>query len=216
MSAAPVPHRRALIAGATGLVGRELLPLLLRQYARVHVLARRRPTPDLPPAPQLALQVVDFQSLPALPQVDDVFIALGTTIKIAGSQAAFRAVDFDAVVNTARAAHEAGATRLGIVSALGASASSGIFYSRVKGEMQEAVAALGYRSVVIVQPSMLVGDRDALGQPLRSGELWSARLLGWLPRSVKPIPAAQVAKTLLREVERGDAGVHVLPSGKLW
>ena len=78
---------------------------------------------------------VDFARLPAVfPTVDDVFIALGTTIKVARSEAAFRQVDFDFVVNTARAARAAGATRLAVVSALGADAESHIFYNRVKGE----------------------------------------------------------------------------------
>lgn len=217
MSTSTPPLRRALVAGATGLVGRELLPMLLasRRHAHVQVLVRR-PTADLPPDPRLAVQVVDFQSLPSLPPVDDVFIALGTTIKVAGSQAAFRAVDFDAVVNTAVAARQAGATRLGVVSAVGANASSGVFYNRVKGEMQEAVSALGFDSVVFVQPSLLVGDRTKLGQPVRSGEVWGARLLGWLPRSVRPIAARQVAQALLREVGRGQPGVRVLRSGQLY
>ena len=217
MSTSPPPLRRALVAGATGLVGRELLPMLLASHRHAHVqVLVRRPAADLPPDPRLAVQVVDFQALPSLPPVDDVFIALGTTIKVAGSQAAFRAVDFDAVVNTAIAARQAGATRLGVVSALGANASSGVFYNRVKGEMQEAVSALGFDSVVFVQPSLLVGDRTKLGQPVRSGEVWGARLLGWLPRSVRPIAARQVAHALLREVGRGQPGVRVLRSGQLY
>lgn len=216
MSTSPPPLRRALVAGATGLVGRELLPILLasQRYAQVQVLVRR-PAADLPHDPRLAVQVVDFQSLPSPPPVDDVFIALGTTIKVAGSQAAFRAVDFDAVVHTALAARSAGASRLGVVSALGANASSGVFYNRVKGEMEAAVSALGFESVVIVQPSLLVGDRERLGQPVRPGEVWGARLLGWLPRSVRPIPARQVAEALLREVARGEPGVRRLRSGEL-
>ncbi|MGY4828231.1 NAD(P)H-binding protein [Sphaerotilaceae bacterium SBD11-9] len=206
--------RAALIAGSTGLVGQALLPLLLAApYSRVHALVRR-------PGPQtqakLQLHVVDFQALPALPPVDDVFIALGTTIKVAGSQAAFRQVDFDAVVNTARAARAAGATRLGVVSALGADANSRVFYNRVKGEMQEAVASLGYESVVIVQPSLLLGDRHALGQPARAGEVWGGRLFGWLPRSVRPIPASQVAQALLRAVTGARPGLTVLRSGALY
>ncbi|MBL0730751.1 NAD(P)H-binding protein [Piscinibacter sp. HJYY11] len=217
MPSSPDTARHALIAGATGLVGRELLPMLLAspRYAQVHALLRR-PVPELAAAGKLQPHVVDFASLPPLPPVDDVFIALGTTIKVAGSQAAFRAVDFDAVVNTAVAARAAGATRLGVVSALGANASSGVFYNRVKGEMQEAVSALGYERVVIVQPSLLVGDRQALGQPVRAGEVWGARLLGWLPRSLRPIAADQVARALLREVARGEPGVHVLRSGQLY
>lgn len=216
MAASPDKPRHALIAGATGLVGRELLPMLLAspRHAQVHALLRRA-VPGLPADRRLQVHTVDFQSLPALPPVDDVFIALGTTIKVAGSQAAFRAVDFDAVVNTALAARAAGATRLGVVSALGANAASGVFYNRVKGEMQEAVSALGFESVVIVQPSLLVGDRQALGQPVRSGEVWGARLLGWLPRSVRPIAARQVAQALQREVARGEPGVRLLRSGRL-
>jgi uncharacterized protein YbjT (DUF2867 family) len=211
------PPRNALLAGATGLVGRELLPMLLAspQYARVHVLLRREAT-GLPADARLQTHLIDFRTLPALPPVDDVFIALGTTIKVAGSQQAFRQVDFDAVVDTARAARTAGATRLGVVSALGADARSSVFYNRVKGEMQEAVSALGYSSVVLVQPSLLVGDRQTLGQPVRAGEVWGARLLGWLPRSVRPIPASQVAQALLREVARGETGVRKLRSGQLY
>ena len=217
MPISPDTTRNALIAGATGLVGRELLPMLLGspRHALVHVLLRRA-VPELAAAGKLQPHIVDFASLPKLPPIDDVFIALGTTIKVAGSQAAFLAVDFDAVVNTAVAARAAGATRLGVVSALGASASSGVFYNRVKGEMQDAVSALGFESVVFVQPSLLVGDRTQLGQPVRAGEIWGAKLLGWLPRSVRPIAAQQVANALLREVDLGLPGVRMLRSGQLY
>lgn len=212
----PPALRCAAVAGATGLIGRELLPMLLasQRYAQVQVLVRR-PVADLPQDTRLAVQVVDVQSLPALPPLDDVFIALGTTIKVAGSQAAFRAVDFDAVVATAQAARAAGASRLGVVSALGANPSSGVFYNRVKGEMEAAVTALGFESVVIVQPSLLVGDRARLGQPERPGEVWGARLLRWLPRSVRPIAARTVADALVREVAKGEPGVRRLRSGEL-
>ena len=153
--------RIALLVGGTGLVGRALLSMLLasKHYQRVHVLLRRT-SPDIKASAKLRIHQVDFAQLPPeLPRADDVFITLGTTIKIAGSQAAFRQVDFDFVVNTARAARAAGATRLAVVSALGADAKSRVFYSRVKGEMQEAIAQLGYETVVIAQPSMLLGDR---------------------------------------------------------
>ena len=209
--------RVALLAGSTGLIGRALLPLLLAspRYAQVHAVVRR-PVADVPVSPKLQIQVVDFQSLPALPKLDDVFIALGTTIKVAGSQAAFRQVDFDAVVNTARAARQAGATALAVVSALGADRKSRVFYSRVKGEMQDAVATLGFESIVIVQPSLLVGDRTVLGQPVRPGEVWGARLMGWLPRSVRPIPATRVAEVMLRALADRTPGVQVLRSGDLY
>lgn len=210
-----------LLAGASGLVGRELTALLLQTpaTAALHLLLRR-PDPSLPRDERLVVHAgVDFAALPALPALDDVYVALGTTIKVAGSQAAFRAVDFDAVVHTARAAQAAGAERIAIVSALGADANSGIFYNRVKGEMQAAVAALGIRCVIFAQPSLLVGDRAALGQPTRSGEVWAARLLGpvmgLVPASVRPIEARTVARALVRAMAGAQPGVHVLSSARL-
>jgi uncharacterized protein YbjT (DUF2867 family) len=212
--------RSALLAGATGLVGRELLALLLQgdRYAQVHVLLRRT-VPDLPDDGRLVAHEVDFAALPALPSVDDAYVALGTTIKVAGSQGAFRAVDFDAVVNTARAARAAGASRLAVVSALGADTKSSVFYNRVKGEMQAAIAQLGYESVVIAQPSLLVGDREALGQPTRPGEVWATRLLrpvmGLVPSSVRPIEARTVARALLRATLEAAPGVQLLSSARM-
>ncbi len=215
------PPRTALLAGATGLVGRALLSSLLASddYDGVHVLVRRT-SPHVDAAPRLKIHEVDFTRLPAaFPPADDVFIALGTTIKVAGSQEAFRRVDLDFVVNVARAARAAGATRLGVVSALGADPTSRIFYNRVKGEMEMAVMQLGYESVVVAQPSMLLGDRAALGQPARSGERWAARLLGPLgrlmPRDLRPIHAHAVASALLAAVRDATPGVRVLKSGAM-
>jgi len=213
--------RTALLAGATGLVGRALLSLLLasERYCDVHVLLRRAP-PDIEASAKLKIHQVDFARLPAvLPAVDDVFIALGTTIKIAGSEAAFRQVDFDFVVNVARAAKAAGATRLAVVSAIGADPTSRIFYNRVKGEMELAVMQIGYESVVVAQPSLLLGDRVVLGQPPRSAEIWAARLaapLGWImPRRVRPIPAHAVASALVAAMLDAKPGVRVLKSGAM-
>jgi uncharacterized protein YbjT (DUF2867 family) len=211
--------RKALLAGATGLVGSALLPLLCEspRYSEVHVLLRR--SVDLPPHEKARPHVIDFAQLPALPAVDDVYVALGTTIKVAGSQEAFRRVDLEYVVSTARAGRAAGATRLAVVSALGADAGSRIFYNRVKGEMQAAVARLGYESVTFAQPSLLLGDRAALGQPARSGEVWAERLFApigrLIPKGVRPIRARDVAAALLAATLEGKPGVHVLGSGAM-
>lgn len=221
MDDASATPRTALLAGATGLVGRALLPLLLasKHYRGVHVLLRRA-APDIKPSPKLKVHHVDFAMLPAaFPTVDDVFITLGTTIKVAGSEAAFRKVDFGFVVNTARAARAAGATRLAVVSALGADAKSRVFYNRVKGEMEAAIAQLGYKSIVIAQPSLLLGDRAALGQAVRSGEVWAARLLwpmSWMvPKGVRPIQARAVASALLTAILTAKPDVRVLKSGAM-
>jgi uncharacterized protein YbjT (DUF2867 family) len=148
-----------------------------------------------------------------------VYVALGTTIKVAGSESAFRRVDHDYVVAVARAGRVAGATRLGLVSALGADAKSRVFYNRVKGEMQAAVVTLGYTSVVIVQPSLLVGDRERLGQPTRAGEVWATRLLrpiaGLIPAGIRPVQARDVARVLLEKTLTAVPGVTIVPSREL-
>jgi uncharacterized protein YbjT (DUF2867 family) len=215
-----VREATALLAGASGLVGRALLALLLEspRYRRLHLLLRR-PVPGLPAGGRIETAVVDFARLPALPSVDDVFIALGTTIRAAGSEAAFRRVDFEAVLAVAGAARAAGARCLVVVSALGADPKSPVFYSRVKGEMEREVAALGYERLVIAQPSLLLGDRAALGQPRRPGEEWAARLLrpalALLPRAVRPIGAEAVARAMLHAAEHAGPGVTRLSSARM-
>lgn len=215
--------RSAILAGASGLVGRELLRLLCESsaYATVHSLVRRQGAASAAGvhSAKLSEHVVDFEQLPGLPRCDDVYVALGTTIKVAGSQAAFRRVDHDYVVAVARAGLAAGAQRLAIVSALGADATSRVFYNRVKGEMQEAVVSLGYASVIIVQPSLLVGDREALGQPTRAGEVWARRLLGpvagLIPAGFRPVLARDVASALLSATLAAAPGTHIIASRDL-
>ena len=207
-----------MVAGATGLVGREILAALLadKSYKTVHSVGRRKI--DLQ-HPKLVQQIIDFANIKALPPVDDLFIALGTTIKVAGSKAAFRSVDFDAVVALARAAHAQGASKLGVVSAMGAGSRSPVFYNQVKGEMEAAVATLGYASVSIAQPSMLAGNRTALDQPLRSGEGLALAVSRWLkpliPVNYQSVQAVDVAAGLVRAVHVGPPGVHRLLSGSL-
>ena len=209
--------RVALVAGATGLVGREILAAILADetYVAVHSVGRRA----LATAnPKLTVHVLDFAALPALPAVDDVFIALGTTIKVAGSRQAFRAVDFNAVVDLTRAARSAGGSRLGIVSAMGASEKSLIFYNRVKGEMEHAVSRLGFESVVFARPSMLAGNRDSLGQPERSGEklaLIFMRLDALIPANYRAIEAVRVARALVHGIKTAEKGIRVLLSGEM-
>src|SRR5436853_360083 len=153
--------RTALIAGATGLVGGHCLRLLLRESAYTRVLAVGRRKAPLEDA-KLRQEVVDFATLATGAgslAADDVYCCLGTTLQQAGGQAAFRKVDFDAVLALAKAARERGAARFFLVSSLGADARSSLFYSRVKGEIEAAVAALPFEAVFILRPSLLLGDR---------------------------------------------------------
>ncbi len=207
-----------LLAGATGLVG-SAYAAQWQGPGTLHLLVRR---PLAPSAPLQQVHVVDFTALPALPKcgsADAAACALGTTIAVAGSQAAFRAVDFDAVLAFARAARAAGARRLAVVSSLGADRKSPSFYSRTKGEMEVAVAGLGFESVIVARPSLLTGDRGALAQPARTGE----RLAQWLaaplspliPRAFRPIPAATVARALHRALLQAEPGLRILDSATL-
>ncbi|MFG6431054.1 hypothetical protein [Roseateles sp. LYH14W] len=204
-----MPHtpEPSWIAGATGLVGRALRAELPEAIALV-----RRPQPGA--------MTVDYarpECFAALPAPGSVYIALGTTMAQAGSREAFRAVDFDAVVAVARAAREAGATRCGLVSAMGANARSAVFYNRVKGEAEDALIALGFERLVIARPSLLDGERP--DQPHRSGESWSLRLArpiaGLIPRPWRPITPGRVARALRLALAQGGPPVQVLESGAM-
>ena len=209
------------IAGATGLVGRALLAELLERELDVHALLRRA-VPDLPRSAHLHLHEIDSArlKLDALPAPQAVYIALGTTIAVAGSQQAFRAVDHDAVLAVAQAAKSAGAQRCAVVSALGADARSAVFYNRVKGETEQALGRIGFERLVIARPSLLVGERAALGQPTRAGEVWGERLTrpirGLIPARWRPIPAERVARAMATALDETEgAKLQVLESDAL-
>jgi uncharacterized protein YbjT (DUF2867 family) len=212
--------RTALVIGASGLVGRELLRQLAEPdsgYALVQALVRRpiEPVPD-----RVQVLIVDFKQLAqAMPATDDLYCALGTTIKLAGSQAAFRAVDFDAVVDSARAAQAAGVRRMAVVSALGADARSRVFYNQVKGEMEVALRALHFERLVIARPSLLAGARAALGQMPRYAEQLSLTLLrpigGLLPAAIRPIEASVVARAMRVALNADGPAAQVIESAAL-
>ncbi len=195
-------------------MGREVVAALLadERCSHVTVLVRRK---SFAPHPKLTEQTVDFNQPLALSATDELYITLGTTIRTAGSQAAFRAVDFDAVLDVARAALAAhtgkGALRLAVVSAMGASPKSSGFYNRVKGEMEESLATLARANpqldVFIARPSLLKGNRSALSQKSRPAEafgIWAAGALDALiPKAYKAIDAAQVATALIAGARHG-------------
>jgi uncharacterized protein YbjT (DUF2867 family) len=201
-------------------VGREILQGLLADdgIAAIHALGRRPLDLQHSKLRFHQIEVANPAALKTLPPVDEVYLALGTTIKVAGSQSAFRAVDFEANYAIAQAARATGARRAGVVSAMGADARSRIFYNRVKGELEEALGALGFEGLVIARPSFLAGDREALGQPVRGGEKLALRVSRWLrpliPDNYRSIAASDVAGALLRHVPAA-RGRLVLRSGAM-
>jgi uncharacterized protein YbjT (DUF2867 family) len=205
--------KRALLVGATGLVGSRVLGLLLEDpaYAVVHALGRR---PTGLAHPKFSERVVDFDRLDAaaMPAVDDVFCCLGTTIKAAGSQEKFRAVDYTAVLNVARLALGAGASQFLLVTAMGANPSSRVFYNRVKGEIEDAVRGLGYKSVCIFRPSFLKGERkqSRAGEQIALATL--TRLPFLLPKKYRPVADVAVARALVDAAKRAEPGAHIVES----
>jgi len=206
--------RAALIVGATGLVGSHLLHRLLAEPLYRSVIALVRRSLDTGNG-KLNQHVVDFERLADAWQgwqVDDVFACLGTTIAAAGSKERFRRVDHDYTVETARLARASGATRLALVSSVGAADRAMSFYLRVKGETERDVGQLGYTSVEIFRPSFLVGER----KEKRRGEAVATAAFGALSfsmvgalRTYRPIEATCVADAMVRTVLDATPGVHV-------
>jgi uncharacterized protein YbjT (DUF2867 family) len=193
--------RSALVLGATGLIGSYLLERLLQssRYSRIHVWARRSGAISNPKA---VVEILNFERLQdQRVSAEDVFCCLGTTIKQAGSEEAFRRVDFDYPVALARAAARDGAKRLLVVSALGADAGSKIFYNRVKGEMESVVRSAGVSKTYFFRPSLLSGPRAEPRLGERAGLVIGA-VLGPLLGKYRPIHGDLVAAAMLRAAER--------------
>jgi uncharacterized protein YbjT (DUF2867 family) len=211
--------RSALLVGATGLVGSHLLTRLLAQpdYRRVTTWVRREvPLQD----PKLRQLVVDFEKLQQYSSAldaEDIFVALGTTIKNAGSQKAFYRVDHDYPVQIASLGKQAGAQRYLMVSALGANANSRVFYNRVKGEAENAIREMGLPKLWFFRPSLLLGSRaesragEKMGEVV--GKLITPLLLGGL-RKYRPIEADAVAAAMVY-VAMHDVAPEVIESDEI-
>jgi uncharacterized protein YbjT (DUF2867 family) len=210
--------RKALIVGATGLVGGFCLQALLDDpnYSEIIALVRN---PILKAHRKLKTILTKFENLQVeLSNVhaDDVYCCLGTTIKKAGSQEAFKKVDHTLVVTVAELMKKQGAEQFLVISAMGADKDSKVFYNRVKGEMEAALQELGYPCLRVIRPSLLLGPR----KEFRLGEkiavmltpLLKPFLLGSL-KKYKPVEAEKVAQFMVRVArEEPIAGVHVYES----
>jgi uncharacterized protein YbjT (DUF2867 family) len=210
----------ALVAGATGLVGGLLIKTLLDapDYTRVYALTRRPYGKD---HPRLANRVVVFERMTEQLKglsANDAFCCIGTTIAEAGTQEAFREVDLGRVMQFAQAARAAQVTRFVVVSSVGADPRSKKFYLRTKGEMEQAIAAAGFTSVDILQPSLLLGPRKQL-RPLEiTGRIFAPLINPLLtgPREAyRAIPAEVVAKAMLGASRRGARGVYRYTHGAI-
>lgn len=205
----------ALIAGASGLVGGECLRRLLASetYSKVTVVTRRS-MGAAAKHPKLREIVVDFSQLDGVEaklRADHVFCALGTTIRKAGSQEKFRLVDFEYPRHLAQLTLANGARHFSLVSALGASSSSGVFYSRVKGELEDALRAMGWPSLCVVRPSVIAGDR----QESRPLERLSELVLRFGPATYRPVAAGKIAAAMIATAQREPRGVTLIESREI-
>lgn len=206
-------RRRVLLAGATGLVGAEILRQLIDDHTvgRIVLIGRRQvATADS----RVESHAISFDGLdrhPGLFDVDQVFCALGTTMKQAGSREAFRRVDHDYPLGMARLALAGGAQHFLLVSALGADASSRIFYNRVKGEVENALRSMPFRSVTIARPSLLLGER----KEFRLMERLAMVVGEILPGRFRPVQASAVATSLVAAARVDAPGLNIMESSEI-
>lgn len=216
--------KQALIFGATGAVGRQLLDLCLKgnHYQRVTVIARRAAPLTHKKLNWIICQFSEVNNLPVLNDLagGDSYCCLGTTIKAAGSKEAFRQVDYNGVVAAANYAKKSGVNNFSLVSAIGANENSGSFYSRVKGEVEAALIAEQFSNLQIFRPSLLKGDRDEFRLKEEIGN-WLSLLMTPIfylgLKKYQPIDIDKLARalyTLTNNVPRTDA-VRIYESDEL-
>jgi len=208
-------EKTAIIAGASGLVGRSLTQQLLNgdDYGQIIALVRK---PLGLQHKKLSEVVIDFDELATIqdfPKADDIFCCLGSTMKKAGSKEAFYKIDFTYPYELAKVALKAGADRYFLVSALGAQKDSKYFYSRVKGELEDQISFLDYRTVYIFKPSLLRGNRTES----RMGESFMQGLTRIIPfvgpwKKYHPIHADKVADAMMKVAQQEDKGCYFYQS----
>lgn len=206
-----------LILGATGQVGQQMLHLALCHPEISSVIApTRRP---LTHHEKLHNPIVDFEKLPATAQwwkADIALCALGTTLRQAKSRAGFYRVDHDYVMTAARLSQNAGTPAFGLVSSLGADLSSRVFYLKVKGETERDISAVGFASLTIARPSLLIGGPRSTGRPLEAIGLFLGKHLSSLfPQRYQAVTTFQVADALLKAGLDASPGLHILESEQL-
>ena len=203
--------QRILLAGATGLTGEHLLDRLLNEPTVDCVLApTRKPLAEHPrlqnPIGPLQSQLDQLEG-----QFDTAFCCLGSTLKEAGSEEAFKAIDHDLVIAFARRARELGARHLLVISSLGANPDSSIFYLKVKGEMEASLRAQGWPQLTLARPAQLLGPR----MEVRPMERLTAPLSYLLPGKYRGISACTLARSLWRLALEESEGTRVVESDEL-
>lgn len=208
-------QRSAVLLGATGLVGGEILRHLERKdyYDRI-VVVTRRPLPSVDNHPVIRQAVVDFDDLVRHAgelRAHDVYCAFGTTMKQAGSREQFRRVDHEYPLQLAKIAWSNGASHFLLVSSKGASSGSSNFYLSVKGELEDALEKMGWPSLTILRPSVIGGDRSNPRPLERLGQV----LLSIAPPSVRTVPASSIAGVMIQAARQPRKGTRWIESAEI-
>ena len=209
--------KTALLAGSTGLIGSQLLELLLNddRYSNIIAISRKPLSIANPKLINLVCELRDLPNHRDQLKADDIYCCLGTTIKKAKSQEAFRAVDLDAPLLLAKISKEQGAKKYMLVSSLGANKNSSIFYNKVKGEVEEGIKQVGFSSLHILRPSLLLGPR----QEERAGEdaaKFFYKIFSFLiPKKFQGIESIKVVKGMLAFAQQEQIGNFIHESAEL-
>jgi uncharacterized protein YbjT (DUF2867 family) len=213
-------EKTALIAGSSGLVGNELLHIILNsnEYEKVYSLVRR---PLGIEHPKLVEVICDFDNLDSVEEyfkVDDVYCCLGTTIKKAKTKDAMYKIDVEYPIAIAKLAHSKGANHFLLISSMSADSKSRIWYSKMKGELEEKLQTIPYNSISILRPSLLLGNR----KEFRLGEKFASKIFYGLSFLLKDswksqfgIEAKTVAEAMHNITKAGITGTTIYPSNKI-
>jgi uncharacterized protein YbjT (DUF2867 family) len=209
---------KALVIGATGLIGKEVVKLLLKDpsYDQVNVIARK---PLDIEDKKLHFFQNDFETLDAISgafAVDQVFCCLGTTMKKSGGKEAFMRVDYHYPIEVARRAKEHGARHYLLVTSMGANSKSKVFYSRVKGKVEEEIKKIGFEGLSILRPSLLLGDRNErrLGEDIGKVVMKLIPYFGKM-KNYRPILGKQVAVSMVKAATSPLPCFQILESGSM-
>ena len=210
--------KTALVAGATGLIGKELVNKLTESadYGTIYLVSRKKSGIENPKIIELITDFDHLLELNVSGPVDVAFCTLGTTIKKAGSRANFKKVDYEFIVQFSRIAFNAGALQFIVVSSMGASPKSNFFYNRIKGLTEEALKTIGFNQLVILRPSLLLGKRTEERITERLSAVIMKMFSFVIPANYKAIKAEKVADNMLRLSKVPGIGIIILESGELF
>ncbi|MBK7692142.1 MAG: oxidoreductase [Bacteroidetes bacterium] len=206
---------KAIVAGASGMIGKELLKQLLesKHYEQIYILVRQK----IDHLDSNCIQIVyNFENdTPALPAVDHVFCCLGTTISKAGSREAFSKVDKQYPIQLAQITKANGASLYCIVTAGGANPKSSIFYNRVKGEVESELMTIGFDHLGIFRPSMLLGERNENRPFERAGQIVMTALDFLIPKRYKAIQGEKVARAMKNYSSQPSKEIRIFESDEM-